>query len=266
MNCKDVEELLPLYVGRDLEEERARLVTAHVQACTQCARSAQEYGEANQLLQLFEPPQFSEAIYTAVRSRVLREIEQEYIAPTLREFIARPFQPPVIWGVSTAVLLTICVFAYYFIANRTSGQRYEQANAGTQHDDLNASRKDIKPDLTGTAGGPPALATLSPKSRLNLTAHNGTSSLRPASATSSPKSPLNQTAWHSRRAGGAPAVPVESAQYSPVEPNAGPHNPPVTSEKTLRLEIQTSDPNVRIIWFSHPSTNEGSPNESSKGI
>ncbi|MGI9065605.1 MAG: anti-sigma factor family protein [Pyrinomonadaceae bacterium] len=265
MNCKHVEELMPLYVGRDLEEERARLITAHLQACTQCARSAQEYGEANQLLQLFEPPQFSEATYAAVRSSVLREIERESSAPQsifALEFLRRTFQPRLMWAVSTSVLLAVCVFAYYFIANRTSGQRYEQANAASQQDDLKSSpspsSKDLKPAPTGPVGASPASATNSHKPRLNLT---------------------TQAALHSKRAGGSntpagllgrgprpPVVPLTSAQYSTVEPKDPTPNTSVTSEKTLRLEIQTSDRNIRIIWFSHPLTNEGSPIESSKGI
>jgi hypothetical protein len=274
MNCKHVEELLPLYVGRDLEEDRARLITTHVQGCTQCARTAQEYGEANQLLQLFEPPQFSEASYAAVRRSVLREIERESRAPQsifALEFLRRAFQPRLMWAVSTAVLLGVCVFAYYFIANRTSGQRHEQAKAASQQDNLKSSpspsSEDLKPAPTGTSGG------------------RGTTGSRvgvpdsPALATNSHKPRLNQTVWRSQRAGEsstpagltgrgprAPAVPVTSAQYSPVEPKDATPNTSVTSDKTLRLEIQTSDRNIRIIWFSHPHTNEGSPSESSKGI
>ena len=271
MNCKKVEELLPLYVGRELEKESARMVTTHVRACSDCARSAQEYSESNLLLQQFEPPQFSEATYAAVRSRVLREIEREARAPTLLQLLARPFQPRVRWAVSTAVLLAVCVFAYYFIANRTSGERYEQANAGHQG-----------VDPTATAGGAPASATSSPKPTLNLPAQSGTTGTLNALASSPAKSRLNlkdQTALHSTRAGGSstpaglpgrgprtPAVPVTSAQVFPVESKDAGLNSSVTSEKTLRLEIQTSDRNIRIIWFSHPSTNEGSPNESSKGI
>jgi predicted anti-sigma-YlaC factor YlaD len=50
MNCKDVQELLPLYVGGDLKEKRARPVTEHVQSCADCAGSADEYRESRQLL------------------------------------------------------------------------------------------------------------------------------------------------------------------------------------------------------------------------
>ena len=249
MNCNNVEELLPLYVGRDLEEKSARMVASHLQACTQCARSAQEYAEANQLLHLFEPPQFSEATYTAVRSRVLREIERESNKPQTifaLEFLRRPFQPRFMWAVSTAVLLAVSLFAYYFIANRANGPQ-EQAKAGSSPEKLKdspaRSDKDPKPDPTGTAGVPPAAAMIPHKPR------------------------FNQTTWYSRRAGGTPAVPVRAARYSPAGGSKDePTNTPAASDKTLRLEMQTSDSNIRIIWFSHPATNEGSPNETSKGI
>ena len=38
MNCKQTEELLPLYTGRDLEEKHAILVTEHLKTCAGCAR------------------------------------------------------------------------------------------------------------------------------------------------------------------------------------------------------------------------------------
>lgn len=277
MNCKHVEELLPLFVGRDLEEERALLVITHVRSCTQCARSAKEHSEASQLLQLFEPPQFSEAAYTAVRSRVLREIERESSAPHsifALEFLRRSFRPHAMWAVSTAVLIAVCAFAYYFIANRTSEQRNrlqlaenrgtgqqntrdEQANLESKDDSVkplpSPSSKDDKPDRTGTPGASPALATNSLKPRLNQT-HS-----RRAGESSTP-------AGLSGRGPRPPAVTVGLAQYSPVESKDPTPNSSISSDKTLRLEIQTSDRNIRIIWFSHPRTNEGSPNESSKGI
>ena len=272
MNCNLVEKLLPLYVGHDLEEERAGLITAHLRLCSQCARSAREYRETNQLLQQFEPPQFSEATYLAVRNSVLREIERETTVTTLLKFVTRPFQPRLMWAVSTALLLAVCLFAYYFIANRTSGHLNEQRlteNRGGREQNTRNQKTNAGPqraDPTGTAGVPPASATRSPKSGSNLVTHNEAAAAPPALATSSRKPRLNltaQTVWHSRRAGEMPAVPAKSDQYSPAEPTRATRD---SSDKTLRLEIQTSDPNVRIIWFSHPSTREGSPNESSKGI
>jgi len=261
MNCKNVEELLPLYVGRDLEAERARQINTHIQSCIECARSAREYVEANQLLQIFEPPRFSEATYAAIRSNVLREIERKASAPTLIELFMRPLPLHVTWAVSAAVMVVVCVFAYYFVADRMRVP-------------------------TGTAGVPPAVTTNSRSPRLNLIAQasgysttaGGTpavpvkSGVSPAVATNSRKPRLNQTVWHSTVAGGTPAVPVRpvpvrAARYFPAgESNNDSTNTSATSDKTLRLEIQTSNPNIRIIWFSHPPNTEGSPPESSKGI
>jgi hypothetical protein len=243
MNCKNVEELLPLYVGRDLEAERARQINAHIESCIECARSAREYVEANQFLKAFEPPQFSEATYAAVRSNVLREIERKSSAPGLIEFFMRALSLRVTWAVSAAAMVVVCAFAYYFLADRMSQPGYHPeftANSGGEKTGTRDERANA-----GTVVVPPVPPKKSNRTTFNL---------------------LAQASRHSTRAGGTPAVPVKSASYSPVEPRDASLNTSGTSEKTLRLEIQTSNPNIRIIWFSHPSNNEGSPSESSKGI
>ena len=255
MNCRNVEELLPLYVGGDLDETRTQLMKEHVHACIECSRSAREYGETNQLLQAFEPPQFEEATFAAIRSQVLREIETGIVRKSsssqLFQLLVRPFQPRIMWAVSTAVVLAVCLFAYYFIANRNIQQsepqragnlgavdqkaQDEQASAGRQNDN---SERSSAP--TGSAGDPVATATPQQKSR------------------------LRHTVWHSRRAGETPAVPVGMVPSFPKLAGAAPTTLAAT-DKALRLEIQTSDQNIRIIWFSNPSNNEGSPKEFSKG-
>lgn len=275
MNCKQVEELLPLYVGHDLEDERTSLMTAHVQTCTQCARSAEEYVEASQLLQQFAVPQFSEATYATVRQSVLQEIERESGTWTLRELLLGPFKPRLMWAASTAVLLAVCAFAYYFVANRANLPHDQKANA------------EIKLAPAGTAGGSPAPATGPSNSPLNQTARHELVAPSPAGALHSPAaatnshlSRLNQTTRHNETAGSSLTTAISSrkpqlnqtawrptsAGEPPAVPGAVPADTSVSSRKPLRLEIQTRDPNIRIIWFSQPSTNEGSPNESSKGI
>jgi hypothetical protein len=243
MNCKNVEELLPLFVGRDLEAERAGQLNAHIQSCIECGRSAREYVEANQLLKSFEPPQFGEATYAAVRGNVLREIERKSSAPGLFEFLRRPVPLQVRWAVSVAVMVVVCAFAYYFLADRTR-------------------QPDYRPQLTANRG-PGKKDPLSEQVNTGTVAVRTTSAKKPHRPTSNL---LAQASGHSTRAGGTPAVPVRTASYSLAEPKDASLNTPATSDKTLRLEIQTSNPNIRIIWFSHPPNTEGSPSESSKGI
>lgn len=264
MNCKHIEELLPLYVGHDLETDRFRLTSAHVQTCTECGRSAAEYEKANQLLQHFDRPQFSEATYAAVRKSVLCEIEGGSGATTWVELLRSPFQPRVVWAVSTAVLLAVCAFAYYFVANRASGPQNNREFAA-----LPETADGPSPRLGSPVGVPasPAPATASPKTGANKNSSNEIANdFAPASIPQKPSLiPKSRPVLHSAKAGGAPAVQVESTQYSAVVPPKS-VSASVTAPKTLRLEIQTKDPSVRIIWFSSPSTREGSPIESSKGI
>ena len=77
MNCKQLDELLPLYAGRDLDEKRARLVSEHLHTCSGCARVAGEYREAVELTQHFAPPVFSDNVYASVRRQVMQQIEAE---------------------------------------------------------------------------------------------------------------------------------------------------------------------------------------------
>src|SRR6266487_1735694 len=118
MNCKHVQELLPLYVSRDLKENYARLVTAHIQSCAECAASADEYHETQQLLQHFGTPQFGEAVYDGIRQHVLREIGREGRAPGLSRMLESLFRPRLRWAVATALLLAVSVLAFYLIPNR----------------------------------------------------------------------------------------------------------------------------------------------------
>lgn len=251
MNCKHVQELLPLYVGGDLEEKGAKLVTAHVQSCAECAGSAAEYRETLQLVQLFEPPAFGEATYSALRRSVQREIERQSNQPTLFDFITRPFQPRVLWAVSSVVLLAFCLSVYHFVANRNDGQSNGSQIAGDHGGGQNPSGRTapgLKSEPVGGAGAAPVSRRTLPGSRLNLPA---------------------QKIWHPTRSGGAPppSLHAKSAPYSPpVEPHRAFFNTAADSEKALRMEIQTKDPNVRIIWFSHQRTKQDLPGESSKGI
>src|SRR5437773_3700532 len=118
MNCKHVQELLPLYVGRDLEENYARLVTAHMQSCAKCSGLADAYRETRQLVQQFAPPQFGEAVYDGIRQQVLREIGREATAPGLSRMLESLLRPRLRWAVATALVLAVSVLAFYSIANR----------------------------------------------------------------------------------------------------------------------------------------------------
>lgn len=265
MNCKHVQELLPLYVGRDLEEKRAQLVTAHLQSCAECAGAADEYRGSRQLLQRFAPPAFSEGAYAGIRQRVLREITQESnAAPALPNFVASLFRPRLNWAMATALLLAVSGFTFYFINQRNAEQ---QAKSPARGSELTAS-----PSPASTPNnGPPSMSS-GAGAGTTIVNNSGTGSapnsvgIRGSDRTNQP-----QRRKPPRAAVNLPDPGSMAAQVSPQDNNIAELNTvlagnPAATEKTLRMEMQTSDRNIRIIWFYPQPTKQDSPKESSRGI
>jgi hypothetical protein len=272
MNCKDVQELLPLYVGRDLEESNARLVTSHVQACSECANSASQYRESRLLLQQFAPPRFSDSTYAGIRQRVLDEIAQESSAPTLLQLIASPLNPGFRWAFATVLLLSVCLLAFYISSIRNEQiaptpqavegtSRGEQANA-----ELENPRSRVLPVTSGHPGDGAPLMSAGGKGVRNPVTKPARAKL-PEPLQQTRKSLLagfksdvvNRRYTRSLRAETSPTG-------STIAPDVLPIRDPESSQKILRMEIQTKDQNIRIIWFSHQPTGQDASRESSKGI
>ena len=267
MNCKQIQELLPLYAGRDLEEKRARLIATHIQSCTECAGSAAEYEETRRLLQEFAPPTFIEATYAGIREQVWREIEQkESTAPSLPQLVAGLFRPRLSWAVASALLLVVSLFALYFIANRSTERREvaevhapgspQRPEATASNSSLPEPRKDNAPltrdkdrikgadtAIDGSGDGKP------PSQRRK---HLGTVAGRQVVAVITP-------------AQRSTVVESSPQANNPAESGASPQTPG-GSEKMLRVEMQTKDPNIRIIWFSPQRNKQDSPGKFSKGV
>ena len=256
MNCKQVQELLPLYVGRDLEEKRERLVTAHVHSCAECAGAADEYRETRQLLQDFAPPSFSEDVYVGIRARVLREIEEQSTVPTLPQFVAGWFRPRLTWAVASAVLIALTLFAFYFIANRRSDQ-HQVVSKDPAMDQTARNEKDGTDRDTPQALPP---SSNDGSNQQQLVDNHQPQRRKHRNVLTDPAKSVT---------GNSPDTKTTVASVSPLtnnsaEPTLFPARDSVTSGKILRVEIQTKDPNIRIIWFSQHETKPTSPN--SKGI
>ena len=231
MNCKQTEELLPLYAGRDLEEERATLVTEHLQTCAACARVADEYRESVQLIEQFAPPVFSEAVYAGIRQRVQREIATEALAPAWSHTIASLFRSRLTWAMASMLLIVVSLFAIYFMMNRGN----------------------VEPQL---ANQPPA--NVQPGTKEHSKSGPPDSSLPAGVNTGGDKQHLARGHQLERRKRSRDTLADRVNTVAAKSPEA------TSTSKTLRLEIQTKDPKIRIIWFVEPETKPSIP--SSKGI
>ena len=235
MNCQSVQELLPLYVSRDLDEDRVQLIAAHVHSCAACFDSAQEYDQMRELAHEFAPPAFSDAVYSGIRERVWQEIERENESKPalLTQFVAGLFRPRFRWAVASALIVAAALVAFYLIADRANDRR------------------------------PVALV---PPQALPRT-YNAVATSSPADTGKVPRIHRPQTGKRTVPAPDRAPVVAETKNRQPsgeteaalnsnkvAEPGAG-----QSSEKVFRLEMQTKDPNIRIIWLTPQRTKHDSP-------
>jgi hypothetical protein len=206
MNCKQAEELLPLYAARDLEEKRTTLVTEHVQTCAACSRVADEYRESVQLTEQFAPPVFSEAVYAGIRQRVLREIETEASLQT----IASWFRPKLTWAIVSVLLIIVSMVAIYFIVNRANVEQQLAHKPPVKVQPETTERSNSGPRSVNTGGNKQQLVRV-------------------------PK-------------------PQRKRSRDMLTVRVSPQRDSAALGKTLRVEMQTKDPNIRIIWFVQQET------------
>ena len=269
MKCKHVQELLPLYVGRDLAENRARMITAHVQSCAECASAVDEYRETRQLLQQFAPPQFSAAAYAGIRQRVLSEIAGEATVPSWSRLLAGLFRPRLRWAIATALLLVFSAFAFYFIAYRSvnpSNNQEQVAGSGRMPD---GTRRDGQSRSQGSVVSPV------PSSKQSDGRNTGAGTTIAGPVDRARRSQQRRSFGATVEPGTTMAVNTSAARSMTAEaasdsnnvatPDAASSGDSARSGKTLRLEMQTKDPNIRIIWFAHERSKQDSPIKFSKG-
>ena len=261
MNCQSVQELLPLYVSRDLEEGRTRLITAHLQTCVECGNSAAEYHETQRLLHEFAPPVFSEGVYSGIRQRVMREIETEAPAVSASSFerlFAGWFRPRLNWAVASVLLVAVCLFAFYFIANR-----------GRDNGTITA-KKAVTTQKPGVIT-PKSTAIVPPVERnepgFKLTTQDKDTQTAKA-PNRSPRSPIKQRSEAVNSATLVANMPPQPPINTDISPVSNTIEPEAIQrpEKVLRMEMQTRDPNIRIIWLTPQPTKHDSPGKVSKGV
>ena len=241
MNCQQAEDLLPLHAGRDLDEKRAALVDAHLQKCASCARVASEYRGTINLTQQFGAPVFSDHLYAGTRRRVLSEIENQAASAGLLESLVASFRPRTTWAVASALVVALAVLAFYFVDRRSGNEPV----AGNRDEVSQSASPGQKEASTASTDSPENSETPTPRPLKRNTFRRGRTNVLTAKVRE------------------IQPTKVSTDQAESVEANPSQMNDSV-EEQPLRVEIQTKDPNIRIIWFSQPATKPALP--SSKGI
>lgn len=249
MNCSQVEKLLPLFAGHDLDEERIRSINEHLQMCARCAGTATEYHDTRQLLEE-SAPAFAEDVYREIRQSVWRRIEAESKPQSLSEMFAGWFRPGLVWAVATTLLIVVSV-AIYLNGKRMSVR--EPVAAGTPKTNFEPK------EGGGRSGNDEREAVTSPVDRGSNKHLKDARQYQRKFDRQTASYQVNALAVRS-----PDAQPSKVEAPAPVDASGGADVAVRDAEKTLRMEIQTRNPNIRIIWFARQDAKPASPN--SKGI
>ncbi len=222
MNCRRIEKLIPLYVECDLESDEAGRVLAHLQTCESCSTLVAEYEASQSWLRSNTLPDFDEAMLNDMKRGVMRGIDEARERPSFFGFFARPLMPRRAFAVVAAMLIIFAAFALYIYWGRSSA---------VSNDDKLASEIVAPEDVSTPEGLKQALRAGSVAQPHPVKRYSGKE-------------------YGRSRPGERPKFDrvIIPETDSTVARKAA--DVPTKTEEMTRIEIQTGDPNIRIIWFS----------------
>jgi anti-sigma factor RsiW len=252
MNCSNTEKLLPLYARVDLDRSSQSAVAAHLESCAHCRQLADEYKNIQGWIRLHEPPEFDDEFFAGIRQNVLREISRRpahssTLSTWLRKLVAPTLPARTFAAAATALLiisfaLGLVVFREYrsrpefYAQNETPRSEPQKgtavnANSGTlPTEDKSQTQQEVK------NGSGPGVAL-----NVNRVRHRITRTTPRAITLPTKDTLASVTEFTSTDSSSAPSV--ESGLSEGQVP--------------LRVEMQTQNPNIRIIWFA-PNTKKSS--------
>jgi hypothetical protein len=236
MNCRRVEKLIPLYVEGDLSTGIADRLTSHLEWCSRCNWLADDYKESQSWLRSAETPVFDEPFFADLKRDVLKQVSNANGRRSLLASFARGTQR---WN--RRQVLTLCasaviilgVFVFYLYQTRTHSGRErieEVTQAQNQGNDPTPAKSPVATGLAPEAN---------PRERHPGPKHHRSARRDLDDLLSS------RTAEPSRR---------DKTGDNGTEGGLSISNDPSDSRDMLRIELQTSDPNIRIIWFTPKET------------
>jgi hypothetical protein len=224
MNCRRVEELIPLYSGGDLDMKTAGEVQSHLTSCSGCAALAGEY-EASRTWLSGATPDLDEALLADMKRGVMRELQTANPRPGFLELMSAALARAMLRPAAAAALLLVIVGAltlWLYLGSR-------------------ASRGPIQAVVPG-----PQFAPEQAPSVPDSNPHKVSEKDRRAGDRQPRRVHLARSQREKRSVSGS-----EQTQASNPIPNSQPPSAmAIDSAGMLRIEIQTADPSIRIIWFA----------------
>jgi len=233
LNCKRASRNVSLFVAGDLSGDLNREMVNHLAICEACDRLAQEFGESNSLLtEACALPEFGAQFYDEIRNNVLDKITRDGMSSRPR-FGHR-------WIYASVFALMLVAFTVMFVRWRVARQTPLDLASTTQNAGNTASNHD--PEST-SSHQPKDFPRKSERPSISQKSVRQTMLSRPTSQ-------QFQSATNLVASPGGPQVsPSALASASEVS----------------RIEIQTSNPNIRIIWLVAAEKRGAQEDNQSKG-
>jgi hypothetical protein len=232
VNCKDIERLSARDPTFELSPKPSAQLKSHLASCDACRRFADGMTETRGVIESWREADPPKDLMAEVRRNVLARISKENQGLSFRERWIWLFRVPRAHIIGSAAAAALMVAASWLIRSR-----------------LQSGHIPARSEPVAIASKPaPALhsrqpedgAAYQPEKRLTPPgARAGIRSIRPASS-------MPPSAY---RIGVAEAAPSRTRQPAPV---------------LRRIELQTADPNIRIIWL-FPEKSKSPPPEVPRG-
>jgi hypothetical protein len=260
MNCRRARKLLPLYAGGDLRPGESGRVAAHLSVCQPCSGSAAAFAESRALVGSYEAPDFDAEFYDLVRRNVMREIGRR--PPTRANRLGVfAFLYPRPQAFAYGAALAVLALALAFVLRQTGVPREEaqrQAES-TLPAQVAGQAPTPLPQQAAAEQSPAPKVVVQARADLAL-ARRGAGGRHSAVRVDEARAE-SQTRVHGGR-GPSVAGRSETARHATPAPlrdggqlAALGKTLAETNRKVLRIELQTGDPNVRIIWLSPQPAN-----------
>lgn len=229
MKCEHSEHLIPLYVGGDLEPPEAESLRQHLETCVNCRLLHENFAASQTWLSEFAAPDFEAPIYAGLSASVIRIIEQQEKRGSWFQWLLPKWNPRLMLTASAAALAIVTgliTVTYYRQQTPATSGSETLANGGKLFTPAAGSRT-FRPQLSEEKQIKPKMVRTE-RPRFGRTV----------------KTPLPPEAFQNDPFAAPSEEPVTTsdlAEATPAEPE---------EREMLRIELQTADPNIRIIWLT----------------
>ena len=232
MNCRRCEHLMPLYVEGDLTSGLAGQMSEHLDWCGKCNWLFDEYKESQSWLRSPSAPEFGDAELKALKAGILKRVAETSARRSLFATLMQHWSRKQVFALSTAVVIIVGVVLLYVYQTRA-----KVAVPMPQFADSQPNEEPKQPGEPALDAGTAKVSApgVNKRHRQPKRRHVKASQAEPALA---------------RRVVEQNGSQAETAGVQTVDSSARFARLPAM----LRIEIQTSDPNIRIIWFAPKET------------